>query len=141
MNARVKKRYALELSLSEPILRLGVILQHDWPIEQCLLHKWVFFGGKTKRPCFDLFNHWLIKQITNTYRNHFSRSCENCSTILVCFLMTNVIIRFCKVNFWPSSLNWQNLFRPGTSFCLKKSLVEYNTNDTLILREIMLNES
>ena len=40
----------------------------------CLLHIRVFFGGKTKRPCFDLFIHWLIKQITNTYRNHFSRS-------------------------------------------------------------------
>ena len=37
----------------------------------------VFFGGKTKRPCFDLFIHWLIKQITNTYRNQFSRSYEN----------------------------------------------------------------
>ena len=54
-----------------------VILQHDWSIEQCLLHIRVFFGGKTKRPCFDLFIHWLIKQITNTYRNHFSRSYEN----------------------------------------------------------------
>ena len=43
--------------------------------------------------------------------------------------------------FWPSSLNWHNLFRPGTSLCLKKSRAEYNTNDTLILREIMLNES
>ena len=30
-----------------------------------------FFGGKTKRLCFDLFIHWLIKQITNTYRNIF----------------------------------------------------------------------
>ena len=28
--------------------------------------------GKTKRPCFDLFIHWLIKQISNTSRNHFS---------------------------------------------------------------------
>ena len=28
-------------------------------------------GGKTKSPCFDLFIHWLIKQITNTYRNLF----------------------------------------------------------------------
>ena len=36
-----------------------------------------FFGGKTKRPCLDLFIHWLIKQITNTYRNHFSRKHEN----------------------------------------------------------------
>ena len=57
-----------------------VILQHDWSIEQCLLHIRVFFGGKTKRPCFDLFIHWLIKQLTNTYRNHFSRASENRST-------------------------------------------------------------
>ena len=56
---------------------LTVILQHDWLIEQCLLHIRVFFGGKTRSPCFDLFIHWLIKQITNTYRNHFSRSYEN----------------------------------------------------------------
>ena len=35
------------------------------------------FGGKTKSPCFFLFSHWLIKQITNTYRNHFSRTYEN----------------------------------------------------------------
>ena len=34
-------------------------------------------GRETKNPCFDLFIHWLIKQITNTYRNHFSRSYEN----------------------------------------------------------------
>ena len=54
-----------------------VILQHDWSIEQCLLHIRVFFGGKTKSPCFVLFIHWLIKQITNTYGNHFSRSYEN----------------------------------------------------------------
>ena len=36
-----------------------------------------FFSWKTKSPCFDLFIHWLIKQITITYRNHFSRSYEN----------------------------------------------------------------
>ena len=54
-----------------------VILQHDWSIEQCLLHIRVFFGGKTKSPCFVLSIHWLIKQITNTYGNHFSRSYEN----------------------------------------------------------------
>ena len=57
--------------------RFDVILQHDWSIEQCLLHIRVFFGGKTKSPCFVLFIHWLIKQITNTYWNHFSRSYEN----------------------------------------------------------------
>ena len=72
-----KKLHARELSRNQPILRFDVILEHDWPIEQCLLHIRVFFGGKTKSPCFDLFIHWLIKQITNTYRNHFSRSYEN----------------------------------------------------------------
>ena len=66
-----------ELCRNQPILRFDVMLQHDWPIERCLLHFRIFFGGKTKKPCFDLFIHWLIKQITNTYRNHFSRSYEN----------------------------------------------------------------
>ena len=64
-------------SRNQPILRFDVILQHDWPIELCVLHIRVFFGGKTKRPCFDLFIHWQIKQMTNTCRNHFSRSYEN----------------------------------------------------------------
>ena len=73
-NARVKKLHARELSRNQLILLFDVILQHDWPIEQLLLHIRVFFGEKMKRPCFDLFIHWLIKQITNTYRNHFSRS-------------------------------------------------------------------
>ena len=66
--------HARELSRNQPILRFDVILQHDWPIEQCILHVRVFFGGKTKRLYFGLSIHWLIKQITNTYRNHFSRS-------------------------------------------------------------------
>ena len=56
-----------ELSRNQSILGFDVILQHDWPIEQCLLHmRRVFFGGKTKSLCFDLFIHWLIKQITTT---------------------------------------------------------------------------
>ena len=42
----------------------------------------VSFGGKIKSPCFDLFIPWLIKQITKTYRNHFSRSYENRSNML-----------------------------------------------------------
>ena len=71
-----KKLHARELSRNQPILRCDVIQQHDWPIEQCLLHIRVVFG-KTKRPCFDLFIRWLTKQVTNTYRNHFSRSYEN----------------------------------------------------------------
>ena len=55
----------------------NVMLQHHWPIEQCLPHTRVFFGGKTKSPRFDLFIHWLIKQIMDIYRNQFSRSYEN----------------------------------------------------------------
>ena len=141
-NARLKKLHARELSRNQSILRFDVILQHDWPIEQCLLHIGVFFGGKTKKPCLHLFIHWLIecfhmtsrrpywcpktmkrrpcwcpkrvlwelnsflmqtlsvipinlhrfwprewkhsiKQITNTYRNHFSRSYANRSKFRV----------------------------------------------------------
>ena len=81
-NAQLKKLHAQELSRDQPILHFDVILQYDWPIKQCLLHIRVFFGGKRKSPCFDLFIHWLIKQITNTYRNHFSRSYENRSNLV-----------------------------------------------------------
>ena len=72
-NALVKNHHAQELSRNQPIFHFDVILQHDWPIEQCLLH----FGGKTKGLCFNLLIHWLTKQITNTFQNHFSRSSEN----------------------------------------------------------------
>ena len=62
---------------NQSIFRFDVILQRDWPIKQSLLHIRVFFGGKTESPCFHLFIHWLIKQVTITYRNHLSRSHEN----------------------------------------------------------------
>ena len=83
-----KKLHARELSRNQPILRFDVVLEHDWPIEQCLLHIRVFFGGKTKRPCFDLFIHWLIKQITNTYRNHFQGH-----TKIALYVNVNVILK------------------------------------------------
>ena len=51
-----------ELSRNQLILRFHVILQRDWPIEQCLLHIRVFFGRKKKSPCLDLFIHWLINK-------------------------------------------------------------------------------
>ena len=72
----MKILHARELSRNQTILRSDVILQQDWQIEQCLLQR-RFFGGKTKSPCFDLFIHWLRKQITNTFQNHISRSYEN----------------------------------------------------------------
>ena len=81
-------------------LRFDVILQHDWPIEQCLLHIRVLFGGKTKRPCFDLFNYWLIKQITNAYRNYFSRLYENRSNLNTEQLNTQFF------NWWKIRLVW-----------------------------------
>ena len=34
-------------------------------------------AGKRRGHSFDLFIHWLIKQTTNTYPDHFSRSYEN----------------------------------------------------------------
>ena len=74
-NARLNKLYARELSRNQPILRFNVILQHDWLIEQCLLHIRVFFGWKTKSLCLDILIHWLIKQITNI------SSCEHLPNI------------------------------------------------------------
>ena len=59
---RENKLHARDLSTDQSILRFDVILQDDLPVEKCLLHIRVFFGG------FDLFVHWLIKQITNTCR-------------------------------------------------------------------------
>ena len=47
----------------------NVILQHDWPIEQCLLHIRVFFGGKMKSPCFDLF----IQLADKTTKKHLTK--------------------------------------------------------------------
>ena len=40
--------FAQLLYKNQSILRFDVILQHDWPIEQWLLHIRVFFGGKTR---------------------------------------------------------------------------------------------
>ena len=89
---RVKKLHARELSRNQPILRFDVKQQHDLPFEQCLPHIRGFFGRKTKRPCFPLFIHWLIKQITNTHRNHFSRSYENRTTPENCFLHWDFVL-------------------------------------------------
>ena len=41
-SARLKNRHARELSRNQQILRFDATLQHDWPIEQCLLHIRVF---------------------------------------------------------------------------------------------------
>ena len=70
-----KKKKKLHANQSK--LRFDVILQPDWPIEQCLLHIRVFFGGKTKSPCFDLFRHPLAdsdktnnEHLANIFQGH-----------------------------------------------------------------------
>ena len=67
----VKRTLGWKLSRNQPILCFDVILQHDWPIIQRLLHLRVFFGGKTNRLCFDLFihNEHLLKPFFKVIRN------------------------------------------------------------------------
>ena len=55
-----KKTSCPRTSRNQQILRFNVILQPDWLIYQRLLHVRIFFGGKTKKPYFDFFIHWLI---------------------------------------------------------------------------------
>ena len=70
----------------------------------------ILFSGKTKSPCFDLFIHWLIKQITNTYRNNFSRSYENRSI----FETAYCIFYFFRVHTIETT-NWVNPLNETTS--------------------------
>ena len=44
----LSERSREKLSRNQPILCFDVILQHDWLIEQCLLHIRVFFAGKQR---------------------------------------------------------------------------------------------
>ena len=48
------------------------------------------FSLARKWRCFDLFIHWLIKQVTNTYETIFSRSYENRSKDTVLFKYVQV---------------------------------------------------
>ena len=61
-----KKNFMLEeLSRNQSILRFDVISQHDWPIEQCLLHTEIFFGRKTRSLC--LIFHALGDKTNNEH--------------------------------------------------------------------------
>ena len=65
------------------LLRFDIILQ---PAATRLANRTTpspYQGWKTKSPCIDLVTHWLIKQIMNTYQNHFSRSYENRSIVFL----------------------------------------------------------
>ena len=64
-NARVKKRQARELSRNQPILCFHVILQHDYPIEQCLLYLRVFLSGKRRGHVWSF--HSLADKTNNEY--------------------------------------------------------------------------
>ena len=47
-----EKIHARELSRNQPILPFDVILKHDWPIEQCLLHIGLFLGRENPESMF-----------------------------------------------------------------------------------------
>ena len=66
----MKKLHARELSRNQSILRFDVILQHDWPIEQCLLHIRVSLAGKRRGHVLifspiGLWNRW--RTLTETF--------------------------------------------------------------------------
>ena len=112
----MKELHARELSRNQLILRFDVILQHNWPIEQSILHIRVFFGGKTKKPFFDLFIHWLIKQIKNTYLDHFLWSYENCS---IAFWMLSFLL--CRQVKDKSKKLWKAWWTPRIDLPLRKA--------------------
>ena len=105
-----------ELSRNQLILRFDVILQHNWPIEQSVLHIRVFFGEKTRKPCFALFIHWLIKQIRNTYREYFLWSYENRS---IAFWM--LLFLLCRQVKDKSKKLWKAWWTPRTDLPLRKA--------------------
>ena len=143
-NTRMKKLHARELSRNQSILHFDVILQHNWPIEQSLLFIRVFFGGKTKSPCFDLFIHWLIKQTTNAYWNYFSKSYENRSNCVhIHSVVGSMIKEGCR---WrirkPSSLSVLKVVE--ASFILQvtsKSLEKHDSLKICILTFYMFHQA
>ena len=99
---------------------------HYWPIEQYLRHIRDFFGGKTKSPCFDLFIHWLIKQVTNTYRNHFSRSYESRSigeSLFTCFASLQRLRELPKSRKWPAARGTNSRLPFGVNVNLTLSII------------------
>ena len=71
-----------ELFTNQSILPFDVMLQHQSNNSFSILG--FSLAGSS---CFDLFIHWLIKQIMNIYQNHFSRSYENRSNHMTAVLV------------------------------------------------------
>ena len=71
-----------ELFTNQSILHFDVMLQNQSNNSFSILG--FSLAGSS---CFDLFIHWLIKQIMNIYQNHFSRSYENCSNHMTAVLV------------------------------------------------------
>ena len=79
-NAQQKKLHARELSRSQSILHFYVTLQHNFGQSNSAFSNFYqgFLRWKTKSPCFDLFIHWLIKQINKEHLpKPFFKSYEN----------------------------------------------------------------
>ena len=105
-----------ELSRNQSILRFDVILQHDWPPEQCLLHIRVFLSWKTKSSCFDLFSHSLIKQITNTHQTKTETGDDaicGLSLLLVLSLAPRGILQVLLFSPLLKNQHFQIQIRPG----------------------------
>ena len=77
-----------ELSRNQTILGFDVILHLTigWS-NNAFSMLGFFLWQEMKSPCFDLFIHWLIKQITNTYQNHFQGQIKIALTQLLCQLL------------------------------------------------------
>ena len=71
-----------ELFTNQSILHFDVMLQNQSNNSFSILG--FSLAGSS---CFDLFIHWLIKQIMNIYQNHFSRSYENRSNHMTAVLV------------------------------------------------------
>ena len=67
----MKKPHAQELSRNKPILHFDVILQHNWPIEQRLLHNYKGFLWWEKEEAMVWSFHSLADETNINYRNHF----------------------------------------------------------------------
>ena len=71
-----------ELFTNQSILHFDVMLQNQSNNSFSILG--FSLAGSS---CFDLFIHWLIKQIMNIYQNYFSRSYENRSNHMTAVLV------------------------------------------------------
>ena len=117
-----KKLHARELSRDQPILRFDIILQHDWPIEQCLLHIRVFFGRKTLADKIHVNNEHFWNHFSRLYKNRSNNACM-CIEVCCWFISPSTGHRY----FF--TLHWSLL-----SFCQKPSMMLCSSCAQLLIK-------